>query len=364
MRFRYLVMLAVLSLGVPAGARTERAPGPPQRGPRGGEGGPAPARTAIMLDRMAVRLTNDLNLDEQQKTELSKIVADFKERANQMPPSGPEGDQPRGRPGLQLMSDFFDKVRTILDDQQAAKLQQIRDDMGQRLREGGMRGGVERAIQELPDKLKLDDAQKAQFDKLVAQHREQAQARQQRMRELQPIIEEMRKARESGDTQRAAELQKQIDQARQSMGNPAETFYSELVKILRPDQQETLKQYRQETEERGAGPGAGPGDVRTIARAVRRLELDEQQRVQVKEILKSAEQKSHDLGRDEPQAQAGLARDTKAQIVKLLRPEQVQKFEEALTAEQAHRNQDQPGAGEGKGREHRPAPAGPEKPKP
>jgi hypothetical protein len=367
MRVRWFTAIVVLSLAIPAlaqnrprGNRPDGAQGGPQRGQ--GQRGPG----AGMFDRMTGRLAGDLQLTEEQQTEYDQIVADFRQRMAALPGPTAEtqdlmrqlrearqnGDQEKMRElGAKLqeqrggamggvMNDFFDQVEPILDAGQKEKLATFRERAAQFM--GGAQRGADmrRMIQELPDKLDLDEQQREQFDALVADMRQQADARRQ---EMQPLIDEMRQAQQDGDQQRVEEIRQQLAQGRGQGGMPFDALFDNLEKILNDDQKTKLADIRKTLGPRGAQ--SGPTDVRSVLQAIRRLDLDDDQRAGVKEITDKAMRESRKLEARDTAAQAKLATDTKQQIVKLLTPEQVQEFERVLQqASRPARQQRRPAA--------------------
>lgn len=170
----------------------------------------------------------------------------------------------------------------------AAAAAQDADDGGRR----GMRGGPGRMLNTLPDSLDLNDEQRAQFDRLVAAHRQRAQgARAQR--------EELRRARRDGDEQRVAELRSQVGD---NAWNPWESLrqtLDQIEPILSDEQRVRFSEVRQESQQRyerrqgvpggegfgrpGGPPRRGPG--RMLDRFVEPLELNDEQRAEFEQIM-------------------------------------------------------------------------------
>ena len=367
MKTGWIAILAALCLVLPAvaqdrpGAERPGRRGMMRRGGPGRGGGPG-----MMLNRMAQRMAEELELDEEQEAELDEIIADFREEFTEMRGPSPEmrelfeemraarrdGDEERaqelreqlrgmrgGSPMAGLMDDFYAEVETILDEQQRGKLAEFRERMTQRMRERGRRGDrgpdMRRLIRSLPERLELDQDQRARFDELTAELRGQGDARRQRWEEMRPLIEEMRQARRDGDDERVEELRRQIEEQR-GANNPFEAFFAELEGILREDQKAILAEIRQDLGRRGAR--TRQADLRTILQAIKRVDLDKEQSQQVRAIGAQAMRASRELQRGDREARTQLARDTRQAIVEVLRPEQVRQFERALRSERPQRD--------------------------
>ena len=376
MRTRWLPTLLGVCLALPAWAQN-----PPDRpGGRGGYGPPPGPGGAFPMERMSDRLVRELDLDEQQQTQLDAIAADFRQRRDetsfspgqmrdlwrQMREARESGDQARVeelRQQMQeqrnnsrhLMDEFFNQVQTILRPDQVDRLTQLRARMGgppeDRDRGARLRG----MIQTLPDQLELDETQRAQFDDLLAGFRSQGEARRQRWQELRPLMDELRQAERAGDEARAEEIRAQLDAARAEAGNPFDSFFTELEKILRDDQKAKLAELRASFGPPEARPAeTEPLDVRTVIRATRRLDLDTAQRESVRNITQEAMRSLRDLGRRDREAQTDLARKVKDEIAALLTPEQKAQLERILQGERPRKGlSERPGHETGQGRRGR-----------
>ena len=91
-------------------------------------------------------------------------------------------------------------------------------------------------MQRMPDQLELDDEQRAQFEDIVAEHRERMGEARQRGGEMREIFREMQAAREAGDDERVEELRAQMRERRGGGGRFMEEFFDDVEGILREDQ--------------------------------------------------------------------------------------------------------------------------------
>ena len=386
MKIGWMATLAALGLMVlPATAQDERPRERRGRVRMERAGGPGMGGPQAMIEGVARRLARELELDELQQADLREIVADFRDRMAEMSRPSEEqrqlreelrqaranGDEERMRElfeqlremrsgNMAVVDEFFTEVETILEPNQVEKLAAFREEVTRSMQQRGRRGAeMRRLIEELPEKLKLDEQQRTRFDELIAEMRGQAESRRERWREMRPLMRELREAREAGDEQRVEEIRRELEAMRGEGGPPYEAFFADLEKILRADQKALLAEIR-ENLGRGQRREAERLNVRTILRAVRRLRVDNDQRTQIQEIVEQAMRQERRLGRGDREAQDQLAREVKQQIVKLLRPEQVERFEESLKGEQPRRGR-QPREGEQRGgRRMRRAPDRPE----
>ncbi len=311
--------------------RVERA----ERGVRGERGDRAGG-----LDRMFERLARELNLDEQQRARFDELVAEQRERmraARGQREGGPEGERgdgvrPEGRPergrfgGGDPMAQFYEELRPLLNEEQVAKLDELRADMMRR--RGGDRGGMSRRItEELPAELGLDEQQRAQFDELAEtlrrHEREQFEA-------SRPMFEQMREARDAGDEEKMQALREEMERSRRDREGPVNEFFDGLESILRDDQKQRLAQYREELSSRGRRDSGT--DVRSILRAARRLELTDEQKDALRDIEREAGEQAREV-RGDREAGAKLAAEVKEKVANLLDDEQRTQFENSLRRE-------------------------------
>jgi DNA repair exonuclease SbcCD ATPase subunit len=309
------------------------------------------------IERMAGRIAEQLELDDEQKAQFDKIVAEFEERSQQqrgnreqmgeirreMRAAREDGDdervaelraQMRELGGGNPMNDFYDKIEPILRDDQKRQLSQMRERFGQRGGRGMGRGGAMQQIERLRGRLNLDDEQREQFDRLLEDARESMQEqRRGRFEEIRPLIEELREAQREGDEERVQELREKFREMRGGGGDNAalEDLYAQLEKILRDDQREILAQFREQQQQRGrrGGRGGDQNDVRGLLRVAKRLDLNDEQKDELRQVEQESMRALREVRRDR-EAQADLAKQVKKEITAILNSEQAERFERLL----------------------------------
>jgi Spy/CpxP family protein refolding chaperone len=346
---RYLATAIIFGLfSFPALAQDQDAPKddpvPRERMPRGergerGERGPRGERGM----RMAERLVEQLELDDTQRAHFDDIMAAHRERMQAfgskrqaIREAMEAGDQAtadklraemEGGGGWQgSLEQALDELEPVLREDQIAKLDEIRAE--QRRRDGG-REEMQRITRELPDELKLDDAQKEQFEELLQNRREEMR---ERMGEMRPLFEEMRAAQEAGDTAKLEELRQQMESKRPNREMLLTEFFTQVDTILRDDQKPLLAAYREQLDaDVASGRGAQPASIRSLFRAASRLELSDEQRDELKTIQREATTELREVGRRDKEGQALVVASVKERIVRLLDATQAAEFEEALS---------------------------------
>ncbi len=364
--------ISVLILSAVAMTQAQDNTGETQRQGRRGAGRPArgggPGQ-ALSPKALAERLFPQLNLTPEQKTQCDTLVAkcqaqfeqnagqenERRELRRQFAEAHRDGNKEReeelrqqlqalGGPG-QPVRQFLSELQPLLDANQQAKLEEFRQTLrdqapGTQAPGGGMR----QLLQRLPEELNLTPEQRTQYDALVA---EQRAAGAERMREMQALREQMRQAREQGDTAKAAELEQQIrGQA------PGGEFMQKLEQLLTPEQKTKLAELRKTMGGPAARGGTQVTDVRAVVEAAKQLKLNDAQREKLKEIIRQAQ--SGATKARTPEAKAELAKTTKDQITALLDTTQSGDFERLL----ARQNRERP-ARDGRGASSQPAPDGP-----
>ena len=329
---RALLASLVLSFAVSSAVAQPPPDGPRGRGPRGGAG---------WYDRMLARVTNELQLDESQREQFDEIVATHRERMQEMGQRWQElrqamrdGDEeraavlraelPQRGPGG-MFGPILEDLEPLLREDQLERLHAMQE----RMQEGRRRGDMYRRVMtELPEELGLDEAQREQWDQLMATRREQ---RREQFEQMRPIWEEMRTAQEAGDEERLAELRAQLEEMRADPEAGLQSLFDELEGILREDQILILNEYRRELGTRARGDADEPGDLRNILRAAKRVRLDSEQREALREIESEAGNARREIDRRDAEAARRLAAKVKQQIIEILDPDQQREFEENLS---------------------------------
>ncbi|MBU0617878.1 MAG: Spy/CpxP family protein refolding chaperone, partial [Planctomycetes bacterium] len=218
--------------------RRERGPGEQRGGGR--DRGPG-------MDRMWTRVADELDLDEEQRVQFDEISAKYRERMREagqrwqevreeMREAREAGDEERvrelraemrgGRESEGAFAEALEELEPILREDQVARLWELQDRMQGR---GQDRERYRRVINDLPDELDLSDEQRDEFEQLLNSQREKMR---ERWSDVQPLMDEMREARQAGDEERVRELQEQLEQTRPSQEAMFEAFFVELKDML------------------------------------------------------------------------------------------------------------------------------------
>jgi len=222
-----------------------------------------------------------------------------------------------GRP----MTEFFDEVEKILNDEQLETLAEIR------ARAASQRGrgrGPLAQLEGLRDELKLNDDQARRWDQLYAELEDGLGKGKADPQETSALIQEIKKAAEQGDTERIRELRGQMPDPRGESDRLIAEFLEQVERFLEPEQKETLDRFRHEMS-RGRSRIA----VRDYFRFVSRLDLDEEQRQALREIEREARETERRARRD-PAVQEQLLEEVQEQLRGMLTDEQVAEFDRWL----------------------------------
>lgn len=362
MRFTFGLTIAAVTLaGVGLAQTPPDQPGRPDGPPgRAGQDGARPRDGARARDgarrqdplAMLERLAQQLNLDDAQKTQFDAIIskhrAEFEKNADstrelmqQMRAARQSGDDAKAteirqqiaalrKPGQ--MEQVLDEVEAILTDAQKEQLGQIRDRMA-RMGERGSPGDPIARLEQLGERLKLDDAQTAQFKKLLDGVRTAIKPADGESDPMQ-LQREMREAAASGDREQAARIRKQLDAHRQKVQTAVEDMFKQLEPTLNDDQKAILADARATMQRRPGGPDGARGnrqnDPRLVIRAAKRLDLTDEQKTQLEAIEADTAQKVRDAGRADAEEQAKLKTDVEKQIRAILTSDQARQFDQFL----------------------------------
>ncbi len=311
--------------------RQERG-GPGGRGFPGGPWGRGPGR---MLDRFV----EPLELDEQQRAELEEIMAEHRERMQDVRPLMREmrearrnGDTKKteelraqmfelGVDPWESLQQALDEVEPILTDEQFDRFSNMRMDFQDRRER---RETFRRFRDELPDAVNMSEQQRQEFDELVRSGRGGWRQFADRMRDIQ---REMSEAREAGDEARIEELQAELD----AMRPDPEGTQAELAKAVRgmltEDQLPLFDAYY---ESMGTDQAGLPDDVRSLVRAAARSRLDRAQRKEWRVIMRDAVKSLRGIDHKDEDARTKLAAETRKKIEAMLKPDQTERFEKEL----------------------------------
>lgn len=347
MRVIHWVVVAVLAAGaVPVWAQNgpdgERGPRMRQFGQRGDFN--------RRFDGFFERMTSELNLDETQRAEVDRVAAPYRERMRQrvdkmrqMREAYESGDteladqlrtEIREQGGPQDgMPQFIEEIRPLLRPDQVDRLDQMQTRMRERFAQGQQ---LRRAVEEIPDRLNLDEDQRAQFDEQVQSGREAMRSRWEEMRRLS---DEAQAAVEAGEMEKAADLRTQIEAARSSAEPSMDDLFKAVEGILREDQKPALAEFRKELAEMGTmdGPPGGEArgrdsaNVRNLFRAVRRLQLSDEQEKKIKELEQETMRRTRELRARDADERQELFDQAKREVVQVLEPDQAKELESALS---------------------------------
>ncbi len=352
MRTTLLSVAAILWLALPAPAQERPARARPDRprvqaGREGREG-----LGQMSLAEVARRLAAELQLTDEQRAQYDPIVAKYNnaweeaknqaaQRQNlsaQMRQARRSGDEAKaaelktqidalgeGRP--KILKEFTAEVEPILTADQVTKLNQFRQQVRQRVGNVAAAELAWEQVQRLPDELNLTPEQRDKFDQLAADEQARRQQNRQKLEELRPLLQELRKAKAGGDTERAAELERQLSEQRPDAS--LKPFFAKLEPILTDEQKVKLAELRQRVAK---AVQAGPDTVRGVLAAARQLDLNDQQKARLREIVRDATAAARDENMT-LEARAALAERVKSQITEMLDANQAAQFEKLLQAE-------------------------------
>ncbi len=324
-------------------------PEPPEmgRGPGMG-GGPRGQGMAMMLRR----LPQELGLSEKQREAFTVIADKYREQLegneagrNQMRElarsyreARGNGEDARaeeirgqmrelGEQRMAMVDSFFNDVTEILDDTQVQRLTEMRERMSQRGR-GGRGGEMRRLMRELPDALQMDDEQRAAFDVMIEDQRAAFRESREKWRDMRPLIDELRTARENGNDARVAEIEAELRAQRNQMGGGMDDFFERLKGMLTEDQQARLAQLRAQYQRPDRQQRQQTLDPKEVVRVARRLKLTSTQHDQLKEIQREVFRATR--GRLSSDELNTLGQEAKQQIIEILNADQVTEFESLL----------------------------------
>jgi len=312
------------------------------------------------IRNMADRIATRLNLTPEQRTAYDAIVAkheaatgdgaEMRGLMEQMRAARDDNDDAKvaelrekmrqmGAAREEATESFFDEVETILSDQQKTVLDDVRDRMRDQADQGRRGQEAMELMRRLPDELNLTPEQRTQYEALIQEQRESRRAQGE---ELRPLFQQLREARQAGDEARAAQIEAEIEAkqpqggGRGGPGGPGgniDELLNKLMPILSAEQQAKLTELRQSIGTQRGGAGT---DVRSLLRAARQLELNDQQKQQLRLINREAT--SQERAARDPQSRAAVAQTVKAKIVEILDANQAAEFERLLSKDRPARD--------------------------
>lgn len=229
--------------------------------------------------------------------------------------------------------------------------------------EGEGRGGRRRDpgmfIERMSEELSLSKDQETKIRAIMTERFNQARQAEGAgvdMDKARDLREQMRDAREAGDTDKAREIGEKLREVmsanRDAMEKGREEMHKQIDTVLNPEQREKFAKIREEMAERGGmgfggrgGRGGAGADPQALKRTVLSLKLGDEQQAKIEAIFKSAMKENSELPRGDRQARMDLMRDLQDDVMNQLTKEQKDELREKLA--------DRRGRGEGR-RERRP----------
>ncbi len=129
-------------------------------------------------------------------------------------------------------------------------------------RQNADRPGTRDFVRDLQTDLKLTDAQRPDFERFATEFQKGIQSlRQERGNDGERLRDQIRAARQAGDTERAEQLQTQAREGMRKLGELRKTFLDNVATILTDDQKKVLETYRTPRDRRGEGRGRRDGQA-------------------------------------------------------------------------------------------------------
>lgn len=329
---------------------------PPQR-PDGGKAGPgaakdrkkAPGRRTHTSLAVIEQIASDLRLSEEQRRQYDEIAAAHREQLDANRPTGDEqqkiaadmakarkaGDLARaaelrdqlvGNPDGKAVDRFIDEITPLLTGEQREQLPQIREDYAAR-RAASTGDAVARAKM-LRSELAITGEQTSEYSRLIAQLEADIAEGKSRQSNSDELLEELRKAAESGDDEGIRAVGARINESQNAQTKALAAFYDSLDKILTDPQRDKLDSFRARHGDRPAAM-AGARDPREIFRAARRLKLNDDQRQQLRALEDEFGKKVRDK-RGDKDGMTALAAEAETEVRQILSADQSLKFDRLL----------------------------------
>ncbi len=318
-------------------------------------------------------LTRELQLDARQQEQVRKIAKELmdvygdpeqreirmQELKNQIDEAKDAGneqriselrEQLRRLRSRNFQEDLVERIRPVLTAEQLDRLEQMPLGRAQ-VRPKRGRPDQLQDVRRLRRELKLSTEQKKQFDEFYKELTERLDHPELADDTMVALIEELQQASESGDTQRIAEIRKELNAARKLTRERAfEHFYEQLMPILTDEQREIVERVRS-----GRDRGRRQLDARRLLAIARRLDLRPDQRRALHELERETRDALREARRDR-QARRRLAEEVEKKIRELLDEKQTARFDELLARYRGDRRSGDVGVS---GRRAQPAKAAP-----
>lgn len=287
--------------------------------------------------KLAERLAIGLKLSEQQRQELSEIVLANRAMSDEyrgitrellqaaMAKQPERVKELRGRLDdlrktiSKPMDSLYEELEAILTDEQVELLRKKRS------ASRGAKTGKTAQLVQLRAELQLTDEQGREFDEIVAAHAQSEGVDPQL--QMKRLGRNLERAREEGNAQRAAELEERLREMQAADSAEPQDVYTKLESILDANQIQTMRAFQKRQSQ---GRTSAADNTRNIFRAVKRIELKNDQRRSIKRLERMARRKRAALRTEGGEAQAAYASELRAKIIGLLDPEQVKQFEKNM----------------------------------
>jgi Spy/CpxP family protein refolding chaperone len=232
--------------------------------------------------------------------------------------------------GAHVLRGFYNELNDVLTPEQQERVEAFRLEtrdptLGRELR-------MRMLIEKLPEHLDLTAEQREQYRALQAELRGTGARYRAQLNELRPLLEEMRAAKAAGNMERFEELRLEYNKLRPQPLTRTQ-FFDRVETLLTPEQLTRFYTLR--------GPLVPPGerlDVRRVLQAAQMLELNPEQRDQLREIRREA-MRARSRERLDAEQQDALAREIRDRIRAFLEPGQRAEFESLLVRARHDRTQ-------------------------
>lgn len=224
------------------------------------------------------------------------------------------------------MSEFYDQIEKILNEDQLKTLAEIRA----RAASERDRGRSPLAqLEVLREQLGLSDEQAERWDALYTELEGALGKDKADPEETNELIQEIVKAAEEGDTERVKQLRAQLPDPRGESDRLISEFLTDVERFLEPEQKAMLERFQREMSR-----GRSRTNLRDCFRFASRLDLSEEQSRALRQIQQESRQAERQARRD-PGAQERLFEEVQQEIRDLLTDEQVAEFDRWLAEQQS-----------------------------
>jgi|GEM_PF-5911945 len=345
-----LVLLAGLTLPVNAQNKQPKRSGSGKAGATKVDG---EKRFANAITSLLQRARFELNLDEEQDKKIHKIANQLRKKLqnnnkrpkeilaamDELKQAREQGDQEKVKEiratlrdlrGRDVVNQFYDSIKPVLNEQQLAKLEEIRKPQRAQAVQYAQLSPKAR-LRRLAGQLQLTPEQQPKYAELLKQYDPTGKPKNVLDAETLDLIAEMQTAVKNKDNDRLMELKDRlVDLNQRKQAEPFTAFLDAVAGILTEKQLETLDRVRGQIE------NPNKADARAILRAARRLDLDRDQKTELRNIEKFTREQMK-ANRGDHKKLAELDRDVLGQVKAMLNPEQTEKLDRLLAGKRTSR---------------------------